>query len=398
MNDPRGLDALDPLAWMREEFHHEPGGPIYLDGHSLGRLPRAVAVRLREMVDREWGEELVTGWERWVDWPLRVGDRLGESLLGAAPGQVVVCDSTTVNLYKLVAAALQRRPGDLVTDQGNFPTDRYVLQGLASAAGVQVRHFEVDFDSVPDPAAVAAAAQGASLVCLSLVDFRSGALADMRAINDACRASGALVCWDLSHAVGAVEIDLDSAGCDLAVGCTYKYVNAGPGAPGFAYVSTRLQVELRQPIWGWFGQAEMFVMGPAYEPFAGIGQLLTGTPSILGLAAVDSAISVLEPAGQAALREKSRSLVSFALERAEGVLAGSEVKVAGPRLPEERGAHVTLRCPDAPALGAALQKAGVLVDVRPPDLVRLGLAPAYTRFVDVADALDRLGELLHSGR
>jgi kynureninase len=389
------LDAADPLAALRDEFQFEPSGPIYLDGHSLGRLPLAAKEGLAEFVDREWGVDLVRGWERWVDWPQRLGDRLGRAVLGAAEGQVVVCDSTTVNLYKAAASVLASRPGALVTERGNFPTDRYVLQGLSRATGRELRYVEVDFDSGLDLGRVAEAAAGAALVVLSLVDFRSGALASMQPINEACHAEGALVCWDLSHAIGAVEVELDRAGCDLAVGCTYKYLNAGPGSPAFIYVRRDLQAELRQPIWGWFGQAEQFVMGPDYAPLHGIGQQLTGTPPVLGLAALEAALSVVEKPGMRALRTKGTALVDFGLLLAEEVTAGTAGRLAGPLCAADRGSHLTFRIPGAEDFGGRLAAAGVLGDVRPPDLVRLGLSPAYTRFVDVWDALHRVGELLH---
>ncbi len=390
------LDSIDPIEHARAEFLIDEGGPIYLDGHSLGRLPLEAQRRVSELVDQEWGSDLVRGWERWVDWPQRLGDRLGSIALGAGPGQVVVCDSTTVNLYKVAGSVISARVGDVVTERTNFPTDRYVLQGLSQTTGRELRYFDVDFDAGLDLDVVARAAEGAALVVISLVDFRSSALAPMKAVNDACRAAGALVCWDLSHAVGAVEIDLDGTGADLAVGCTYKYLNAGPGAPAFVYVSRQLQAELRQPIWGWFGQADQFVMAHEYGPVAGIGQHLTGTPPILGLAALEGALSVLEAVGVGPVREKGTALVDFGLRVATEIFAGTEADLAGPRDAALRGSHLTFRVGDAETFGKRLAEANVLGDVRPPDLIRFGLAPAYTRFVDVWDALDRTRELLHT--
>ena len=388
------LDRADALAGMREEFVVDPAGPIYLDGHSLGRLPKRVRERLHRVIDEDWGRHLVASWDHWVDWPLAVGDRIGSGLLGAAPGQVAVADSTTINLFKVASAVLGRRPGPLVTDRTNFPTDRYVLEGLAQAAGVEMRLIDVDRDTGPQPELIGRAAEGASLVCLSLVDFRSGAVAPMREINETCARAGALVCWDVSHAVGALAIELDATGADLAVGCTYKYVNAGPGSPAFAYVRADLQRELRQPIWGWFGQREMFVMGPDYDPVEGIGQFVAGTPSILGLAALDTAVEVLADAGIGQLRQKGMALVGYASDLIEDRLGEFGVVLGGPRQPESRGSHVSMHHPDAYWLGEALANDGVMGDVRPPDLLRFGLAPAYTRFVDVWDAVDKLAALL----
>ena len=391
------MDLADPLASLRDEFCIVDDNTIYLDGHSLGRLPLSVRERLVEVIDGDWGRDLVSAWDRWVEWPLTVGDRLGSVLLGAGPGQVVLTDSTTVNLFKVASAVLGANSGALVTDASNFPTDRYVLAGLAAQHGVEMRLIDVDFDQGPDPEAVARAAQGASLVCLSLVDFRSGALAPIEEITAACRRAGALVCWDLSHAVGAVEIDLEGAGAELAVGCTYKYVNAGPGAPAFTFVGRELQSKLRQPIWGWFGQRKQFVMGPIYDPHEGIAQQLTGTPSVLGLAAVDSALSVIEKAGMAALRSKGRALVGYASELADAWLRELGFALGGPREPALRGSHITLRHPSAYVIGDRLAHDGIMGDVRPPDLLRFGLASAYTRFVDIWDALHRLGELVGPG-
>ena len=388
------LDASDSLAPVREQFDIDPAGPIYLDGHSLGRLPHRVRERLHQVIDEDWGRDLVGSWDKWVDWPLAVGDRLGSALLGAATGQVAVADSTTINLFKVASAVLARQPGPLLTDRTNFPTDRYVLEGLARSAGVEMRLIDVDRDTGPQPELIRQAAEGASLVCLSLVDFRSGAVAPMREINEACAQVGTRVLWDLSHAVGALPIQLDATGTELAVGCTYKYVNAGPGSPAFAYVRTELQSELRQPIWGWFSQREMFEMGPQYDPVNGIGQFVAGTPSILGLAALDAAVELLADAGTAELRQKGMALVGYASDLIEARLGELGVTLGGPRKPENRGSHVSMHHPDAYQLGDALAEAGVMGDVRPPDLLRFGLAPAYTRFVDVWDAVDKLAGLL----
>src|SRR5262245_19671106 len=258
------LDSADPLARLRDEFVDDDPELIYLDGNSLGRLPKATRERLAEVAAGEWGRGLIRSWSDWIDRPARVGDLLGTELLGAAPGQVVVSDSTTVNLYKLAVAALDARPDRhvIATDDDNFPTDRYVLEGLAAQRGLVLRMIHADIDQGLSPAAMRAAVDGdTALVCLSHVAYRSGALLDMAEINEFAHERGALVLRDLCHAAGAVPIELDASGTDLAVGCSYKYLNAGPGAPAFLYVRRTAQAAMRQPIWGWFGQHDQFEMG-----------------------------------------------------------------------------------------------------------------------------------------
>ena len=295
-----GLDAADPLAGFRDRFAWDDPAPVYLDGNSLGPLPRATRERIAEVVDQEWGSGLVRSWHRWIELPGQVGDLLGEHLIGAAPGQVAVCDSTTVNLYKLASAALDARPGRtvIVTDDDNFPTDRYVLQGIAGQRGCELRMIRTDLDQGVDETALRdAVGSSTALVSLSHVAYRSGALADMAAITGIIHEAGALALWDVCHSAGAVPVELDATGADLAVGCTYKYLNAGPGAPAFLYVRRDLQPGLRQPVWGWFGQRQQFEMGPVYDPAPGIGQYLTGSPSIIGTVAVQEGARLLAEAG-----------------------------------------------------------------------------------------------------
>jgi kynureninase len=306
---------------------------------------------------------------------------------------VLACDSTTVNLYKLAGAALALRPGPVVVDEHEFPTDRYVLEGLAG----ELRRLETDPVAGPQPDEVAAAADGASLVVLSVVGYRSGALADVAAITDAVHEAGALMLWDLSHAVGVVQVDLSQA--DLAVGCTYKYLNAGPGAPAFLYVRRDLQERLRSPIQGWFGQREQFEMGPRYEPAAGIERFLAGTPPILGLAAVDAALDPVLEAGVQALREKSLALTDLTVALYDERLAPLGFRLATPRERERRGGHVGVAHDEGWQLCRALiELADVVPDFRAPDVIRLGFPPLYSRFVDVWDAVDRLAGLAESGR
>jgi kynureninase len=378
-------DATDPLARFRDQFVVDDPDRIYLDGNSLGRLSRPVQQRLASGVDA-WGESVVEGWPEWIGLPSRVGDRLAATCLGAEPGEVIVCDSTTVNLYKLAHAALDVRDGAVVTDADNFPTDRYVLDGVARALG---REF-ILAPSVDEALAHA----GAALLCLSHVDYRSGRLLDMEAIEAAT--DGPLVLWDLSHSVGAVQIDLSVA--SLAVGCSYKYLNSGPGGPAFLYVRRDLQEHLRSPIQGWFGQADQFAMGHPYQPVQGIERFLAGTPPILSLLALDESLALFEEAGMDRLAAKARGLTDLAMSLHDAWLAPLNFEMATPRDARQRGAHVALRHPDAWRICRALiERADVVVDFRQPDVVRFGFPPLYTRYVDVWDAFDRLRRLTHEG-
>ena len=391
--DAERLDRADPLAHFRERFVID-GPVIYADGNSLGRLPNATTERLGSVVDT-WGSRLVTAWPDWIDRPLEVGDLLAGSVLGANAGEVLVCDSTTVNLFKLAAAALARRPGALVTDADNFPTDRYVLEGLG-----ELVLFDADPIDGPtaEDAARACAGRDVSVVCVSHVAYRSGALADVRAITDVAHEAGALVLLDVSHSAGVAPVELDAAGVDLAVGCTYKYLNAGPGSPAFLYVRASLQEELRSPIWGWFGQREQFAMGPVYDPVRGIGRFLAGTPPILGLAAVEVGVELVREAGIEALRRKSVALTELVVSLHDERLAQLGFELGTPRDPKRRGGHVSIRHADGWRICRALiEGADVVPDFRAPDSVRLGLPPLYTRFVDAWDIVDRLALLVESG-
>ena len=394
--DAEALDAADPLAAFRERFVIDDPETIYLDGNSLGRLPISTRGRIGEIAG-EWGSRLVTGWHDWIDLPRRVGDLLADHVLGARPGEVIACDSTTVNLHKLASALLEGAPGAIVTDRGNFPTDRYVLDGLARAQGSELRLFESDPQEGPTAEDVtrACAAGDVALVCLSQVAYRSGALADVERIT---RESPAPVIWDLSHSAGAVVIELGEWGVEAAVGCTYKYLNGGPGAPAYLYVAGHRQAGLRTSIQGWFGQRDQFAMERDYDPEPGIGAFLAGTPPILGLAAVEESVRLTADAGIEAIAAKARDLTSLALELCDEWLAPLGFELATPRDPERRGAHVSLRHGEAwPITRALIERAKVIPDFRAPDSIRLGLAPLYTRFVDVHDALDRLRALVARG-
>jgi kynureninase len=404
MTDPsrdaaEALDAADELAPFRNRFAGVDDGVVYVDGNSLGRLPVATRARLDE-VGREWTTRLVRGWHDWIDLPARVGDLLAAGVLGARPGEVLGCDSTTVNLYKLAAAALAVRDGAIVTAADEFPTDRYVLEGLAAREARELRLLASDAVAGPSPAAVAAACRPGevALLVLSHVHYRSGALADLPAITAAAHHAGALVLWDLSHSAGAVEVGLEEHGVDLAVGCTYKYLNAGPGAPAYLYVRTPLQERLRSPIQGWFGQRDQFAMERAYEPAEGITRFLAGTPPILGLAAVESGAALVAEAGIGRIQAKARRLTSYAVDLADARLAPLGFRIASPRDAARRGAHVSLAHPDGwQVCRALIEQANVVPDFRGPDVVRFGLSPLYTRFVDVWDAVERTRRLVERG-
>ncbi|HEV7187104.1 MAG TPA: kynureninase [Blastococcus sp.] len=398
------LDDVDPLAGFRSRFvGTEDGGPdrlLYLDGNSLGRLPRETPAAVARVVEREWGEGLVGSWASWIGEAARLGDALASGVLGAQPGEVLVADSTSVNLYKLVTAGARARPGRdvLVCTADDFPTDRYVVAGVAAARGMTVREIPADVDEGLDLETLAAALDDrVAVVVLSAVAYRSGALADLTAITRLVHDAGALVLWDLSHAVGAVPVELTAVGADLAVGCTYKYLNGGPGAPAFLYVRRDLQEELRSPIQGWFGQRDQFEMGPVYEPAAGIERFGVGTPPVLGMAAVDVGVRLIAEAGIERLAVKGRALCELMAALGEAWLGPHGVVLASPRDPARRGSHLTFAHPQAWQLTQALIDRRVVPDFRTPDRVRLGPAPLYTRFVDIWDAMQRFREVLDEG-
>ncbi|MFE4635569.1 kynureninase [Streptomyces sp. NPDC056773] len=392
------LDAADPLGPLRAQFQISDPDTIYLDGNSLGRLPAATPRFLADIVNDGWGKGLVRSWDHWIDWASRIGDRLATQVLGARPGEVALSDSTSVNLYKLAVAALDARPGrrTVVFDAQDFPTDRYILQGLAEQRGLTARQVHSPMDAPLGLDRLGAALDDdVALVVLSLVHYRSGALLDMAAVNELARAHGALVLWDLSHGVGSVPIDLSGTGSDLAVGCTYKYLNGGPGAPAFLYVRRELQSTLRQPVWGWYGQRDQFHFGDAYQPVDGVERFLAGTPPVLSMAAVEPALDVIEQAGVHRIRDKALALGAFAVQLADAWLAEHGVRLASPRGPEQRGSHISLAHPEAWRVCRALAaEAGVVCDYRGPDRLRIGMPPLYTRFTEVWDAMDRLRDVL----
>jgi kynureninase len=389
------LDAADPLASFRDRFVVAEPGLVYLDGNSLGRLPRATVERLRRVVEDEWGRELIRGWDHWLDLPQRVGDRIAP-LLGAQSGEVLVADSTTVNFQRLATAALDARPERraVVTDRANFPTDRYVLENLAAQRGLELRWLDPDPVEGVQPTDVEAVLDDdVALVSFSHVNYRSAAVAELPVITALAHDAGALVAWDLSHAAGALEIGLTEAGVDLAVGCTYKFLHGGPGAPAFQYVRRDLQPELRNPIAGWFARREQFEMGQGFEAADGMTGWLAGTPGVLALAAVDEGVTLVAEAGIPEIRAKSVALSEYAVALHDAWLAQLGFSLGSPRDAARRGSHVAVRHSDARRLSDGLVARGVVPDFRAPDSIRLGLSPLTTSFADVRTGILALREL-----
>jgi len=379
------LDRDDPLAGYRDHYVGSESSLVYFDGNSLGRPLKATGPRLQRFVEQEWGGRLIRGWdEGWFELPEVIGDDLARIVLGAAAGQTVVGDSTTVLLYKLLRAAVALRPGrsEIVLDRDNFPTDRYVAEGVASECGVSLRWIEVD------PAAGVTAEQLAAVlgeqtavVLLSQVAYRSAWVADVPTLTAMAHDAGALVLWDLCHSAGVLPVALDAWDVDLAVGCTYKYLNGGPGSPAFCYVAARLVDDLSQPIQGWMGATDPFRMGPTYRPAPGIRRVVSGTPSVVAMLALQDMLALVERAGIEAVRAKSVGLTEHAIGLADRDLPG--VEVASPRDPERRGGHVTLQHPRMREITAALWRRDVLPDYRDPDGLRLGLSPLSTSYAEV---------------
>lgn len=393
-SDLEALDRADPLASFRERFAL-PQQQLYLVGNSLGAMPKSTAERMRRVVDQEWSQDLVRSWNRhgWVDLPQRVGDKIGR-LIGAAPGETVACDSTSVNLFKALAMAVKLRPGRrlIVSDADNFPTDLYMAQGLSSwlADGTQLRAVTLDeLDS--------ALSEDVAVVSLSHVNYRSGELFDMAAITRKVHDCGALMLWDLAHSAGALPVELSACAADFAVGCGYKYFNGGPGAPAWIYVAERLQPQVRSPLTGWFGHERPFAFEGRYAPAAGIASLLVGTPPILSMSALDTSIDLMLEAPLTQIRDKSLRLSTAFIDLVDQHCAGHGLELITPREPERRGSQVCLRHAQAWPIMQALIARGVIGDVRAPDILRFGLTPLYLRYTDVWDAVTALAEVLRSG-
>jgi kynureninase len=388
------LDAADPVARFRDEFVIPPG-VVYLDGNSLGPPPRRVVERIDQLMKAEWGGDLIRSWTTrgWIDLAERIGTEIAP-LIGSRPDEVIVADSVSINLFKLLAAALHIRPDrrTILTELENFPTDLYMAQGLADLLGDRAT-----LRVVPRAELAMALDADVAVMMLTQVDFRSGLIHDMAAWTEAAHEAGALMLWDLSHSVGAIPVDLGGCGVDLAVGCGYKYLNGGPGAPSFASVARRHHESLRSPLWGWMGHAAPFEFDPDYRPAPGVASLRVGTPPILSLAALECGVQSVAEIGVERLRAKSVDLIEAFVARLEHDCAGHGFVLASPREPERRGSHVSFHHPDGYAVMQALIERGVIGDFREPDLLRFGFAPAYLRFVDVWDAVSILREIMESG-
>jgi kynureninase len=395
------LDAADSLASYRERFLHSDSQQIlaYLDGNSLGRPLAATAGRMKEFIDGEWGTRLIRSWdESWMQEPVRLGNRLGEVVLGAAPGQTVVADSTSVMLYKLLRAALSGRPGrdEIVIDRENFPSDRFLVEGIAAELDVSIRWIEPDpaggvrVDDVSDIVGPRTA-----VVLLSQVAYRSGFLADVPAITKVVHDAGALVLWDLCHSVGAVPLHLDAWDVDLAVGCTYKYLNGGPGAPALGYIRSDLQLQLQQPLWGWMGAHDPFGMSPEYRPADDVRRFLTGTPPILAMQPLKHMIELIAEAGMEAIREKSVLLTERAITLSDELLSPLGVQLTSPRDSAQRGSHITVDHPRFREVVGLLWARGVVPDFRPPQGLRIGLSPLSTSFAELEAGMESIRDALN---
>ena len=387
----RALDAEDPLAAFRSRFEL-PRGVTYLDGNSLGALPGETRRRVEQVLAGEWGQGLIRSWNQagWIDAPTRVGEKIGR-LIGARAGEVVVADSTSVNLFKLIGAALQARPGRRVvlSEAENFPTDLYIAEGVTRMLGAELR-------LLPRERLLTGLDADVCVLALTQVDFRSGRLLDMAALTSAAHSAGALALWDLSHSAGALPVDLTAAGADLAVGCGYKFLNGGPGAPAYLHVSTALQEELHSPIQGWLGHRAPFDFSGEYLPTAGVERFLAGTPPILSLAALEVAVDLWLEVDLAEVRAKSMSLgelfIAMVEERPELGLV-----LRSPRAAAARGSQLSFAHPEAYGLMQALIERGVIGDFRPPDSLRFGLTPLYTRFEDIFHAVETMVEVVAGG-
>jgi kynureninase len=401
------LDRKDPLAHFKSQFVIGDPEMCYLDGNSLGRLPKATITAINDFMTKEWGPEVVTGWSHWVDEAQPTGDLLGEAALGAAAGQVLVCDTTSVNFYQLCLAAIHARPGrkTIITDAANFPTDRYILDGIAKQFDLKLVIIENEDPAIATHERITTDVlapylnDDVALVTLEVIQYRSGARTDLKSITDQVRAIGGLVVWDASHAVGAIELNLDANGVDLCVGCTYKYGNSGPGSPAWLYVSKRVQSELQVPIQGWFAQDAQFEMGPVFERSQTIRGFQIASPSLMGIRCVQTAFSMIKEAGIDAIAHKAAVGTQMMIELYDEWLAPLGIELNTSRDPKERGGHISLVHPDAAQICVALRTmANVIPDYRTPNSIRLAISPLPTSYVEIWDGFARMRDLVASGR
>ena len=396
------LDRNDPLAGFKSRFVITDPDLCYLDGNSLGRLPHETIKAVNDFLTHEWGREVVTGWSHWVDEAQPAGDLLGRSVLGAGPGQVLVCDTTSVNFYQLCLAAINSRPGrkTIITDAANFPTDRYILDGIAKQLGLNLVIIDNENPAISENERITVdilkpyMSDDVALVTLEVIQYRSGARNDIKSITDYVRSFGAWVVWDASHAAGAIEMNFDANGVDLAVGCTYKYGNSGPGSPAWLYVNKRVQNELQVPIQGWFGNEDQFGMGPEYVKAQGIRGFQIASPSIIGIRGVQTAFSMIEEAGIAAIAHKAAVGTQMMIDLYDAWLADLGYTLLTSRDPHERGGHISIGHPSAAQICVALRKfANVIPDYRTPNAIRLAIAPLPTSYVEIWDGFERLRDL-----
>ncbi len=401
------LDRKDPLAHFKSQFVVGDPDMCYLDGNSLGRLPKATVTAINDFMTKEWGPEVVTGWSHWVDEAQPTGDLLGEAALGAAPGQVLVCDTTSVNFYQLCLAAIHARPGrkTIITDAGNFPTDRYILDGIAKQFGLNLVIIDNEDPAIATHERITTEVlapylnDDVALVTLEVIQYRSGARTDLKSITDQVRDIGGLVVWDASHAVGAIELNLDANGVDLCVGCTYKYGNSGPGSPAWLYVSKRVQKELQVPIQGWFAQDAQFEMGPVFERSQTIRGFQIASPSLMGIRCVQTAFAMIKEAGIDAIAHKAAVGTQMMIELYDEWLAPLGIELNTSRDPKERGGHISLVHPDAAQICVALRTmTNVIPDYRTPNSIRLAISPLPTSYVEIWDGFARMRDLVASGR
>jgi kynureninase len=401
------LDKKDPLAHFKSQFVVGDPTMCYLDGNSLGRLPRATITAINDFMTKEWGPEVVTGWSHWVDEAQPTGDLLGEAALGAAAGQVLVCDTTSVNFYQLCLAAIKARPGrkTIITDAANFPTDRYILDGIAKQFGLNLVIIDNEDPAIATHERITTEVlapylnDDVAMVTLEVIQYRSGARTDLKSITDQVRAIGALVVWDASHAVGAIELNLDANGVDLCVGCTYKYGNSGPGSPAWLYVSKRIQKELQVPIQGWFAQDAQFEMGPVFERSQTIRGFQIASPSLMGIRCVQTAFAMIKEAGINAIAHKAAVGTQMMIDLYDEWLAPLGLELNTSRDPKERGGHISLVHPDAAQICVAMRTiSNVIPDYRTPNSIRLAISPLPTSYVEIWDGFERMRDLVASGR
>jgi kynureninase len=396
------LDKNDPLAHYRNKFVITDPNLCYLDGNSLGRLPHATVKAVSDFLSHEWGNEVVTGWSHWIDEAQVAGDLLGRAVLGAAAGQVLVCDTTSVNFYQLCVAAINARPGrkTIITDAANFPTDRYILEGIAEQFGLNLIIIDNENPAIAENELITTEilkphmSEDVALVTFEVIQYRSGARTDIKSITDLARSYGALVVWDASHAAGAIELDFDKNDVDLAVGCTYKYGNSGPGSPAWLYVNKSIQKELQVPIQGWFANEDQFGMGPRFEKADGIRGFQIASPSIIGIRGVQVAYSMIEEAGISAIAHKAATGTQMMIDLYDSWLAPLGYSLLTSRNPKERGGHISIGHPDAARICVALRKfANVIPDYRTPNSIRLAIAPLPTSYIEVWDGFQRIRDL-----